>query len=208
MRNFTVSLVIAVLVAFATMSTSVNAEAPRTFATPEQATTALCTGEFVPYVWHVRAKHPVQGEDRMTETPMVVEMDTLEGRRFIPVPTGGHLLFEGNKPVGWPGCQNKIWSWKLLSPCPEPVVAKEEAKKLDGLPPTTNIVGSFNTTIVNPPDPGKGTAPPGNWYTRSWKNHPVMTGIIHVVVIGGIAALASGGGGKDKKPLGDGNTIP
>src|SRR3989344_5712030 len=116
------AVVLATLMSFYSVPT-LGAENPRTFTSPEQAATALCTGQFTPYVWHVPAKSPVTGEDRMTETPLVVELDTNEGRRFIPVPTGGHLLFEGNQPVGWPGCRNKIWSWKALDPCPEPVVA-------------------------------------------------------------------------------------
>lgn len=47
-------------------------------------------------------------------------------------------------------------------------------------------------------DPAKGTAPKGSWYTRAWKKHPVITGIVHLVVIGGITAVASSGGNEKK----------
>ena len=215
MRKLALTLALTMALVDISLSTPALGAEPTFFGSESQCLTALAEGKYDLYEprakWHGET---VEGEVKPLEASACIDAEVVGGRKWVIVPAGFKLRWNTTgKPVAMEDCGgNPVYAVAYLPPVtakevPLPPTAESEQKKLDGLPPT-NIVGSFNTTtIVNNPDPGKGTAPPGNWYTRSWKNHPWRTGLVHGVVIGIVYGIAKSGGGGHKTVNGDGNTI-
>ncbi|KKR67496.1 MAG: hypothetical protein UU10_C0043G0002 [Parcubacteria group bacterium GW2011_GWF1_40_6] len=206
MRNLISTLALTMALVTIILSTpALGAENVATFDSQMEADATFHSGYYAKYTPFTQAKNPVRGEKRKTETAILAELFTHpHGWRWVIYFPGDELTWKGSTPIGDPRCGNPIRAWAYPTPpTPAPVTTKE----LAGLPPTTNIVGSFNTTttVVVNPDPGKGTAPEGSWYTKWWKKSPTTAVLAHVAVIVGTGLALKGGGGH--KTNGIGNTI-
>ena len=163
-------------------------EKPALFATSQEVEVAYMANAYSVYVPSQAAKNPATGERRFSETVMFAELQTPHGWKWVIYPRGSALLWDGETLVGDARCGNHIRAFRY--PTPKPVVVERPAPPPPPSPPPAPM-GPPAPTMIAPRltfvDSRPLNIPPvakGNWYTHWWRDHPVVAGVTHVIVLG------------------------
>lgn len=189
------------------LNVPINAETtPTMFLTQKACDAALLSGNFTPYeakFLGLAGEKPVNGTTRVLvplETDACVNMLTTAGRKWVVQLTGTEFRAyrdEDNNLTFYSLniCGNPVYGVSYPKPVP-PAVTSNDA-------PYPSPVKPLRLDIRVKYDPPPATT----GLVAKKKSHTIWYIVGAAVLVGGVAAFA-GGGGKDKKPMGDGNTIP
>lgn len=185
------------------------------FENMDQCRSALATGSYTAYEPHAKWRGGKRNGDKADlEAPACADMAIVGGRHVVVLKKGTTLLWQGDQVVAHAKCKNPIYAL-AFAPTPtstqpaEAPIQTVEAPLAQPQPTPKSVVVNIHHNYPYPrPDlEREENDKVGNWYTRSWKNHPVVTFLGHVAVAGLIKLASGGGGGEHNKVYGDGGTL-